>query len=156
VNRLLLRPAAKPLLFALCLLPALWLVYGAVALIVKADDIGLALARQPFAPVRWFGRGLVLGMPHFLTALSAVGTAAMLWVGGGIILHGLETFGLSALGHASHDVASAVAAMLPLGGVLEWLTGAVFSALFGLIVGGIAIVAMHSIVQPIIHSFFST
>jgi len=131
-------------------------VYGAVALIVKADDIGLALARQRFAPVRWFGRGLVISMPHFLTTLSAVGTAAMLWVGGGIILHGLETFGLTALGHASHAVAAAVAAMLPLGGVLEWLTGAVFSALFGLIVGGIAIVAMHSIVQPIMKGMRKT
>jgi len=132
------------------------LVYGAVALIVKADDIGLALARQRFAPVRWFGRGLVISMPHFLTTLSAVGTAAMLWVGGGIILHGLETFGLTALGHASHAVAAAVAAMLPLGGVLEWLTGAVFSALFGLIVGGIAIVAMHYVVQPIMKGLRKT
>ncbi len=132
------------------------LVYGAVALIVKADDIGLALARQRFAPVRWFGRGLVISMPHFLTTLSAVGTAAMLWVGGGIILHGLETFGLTALGHASHAVAAAVAAMLPLGGVLEWLTGAVFSALFGLIVGGIAIVAMHYVVQPIMKGMRKT
>jgi predicted DNA repair protein MutK len=102
------------------------------------------------------GRGLVTGMPPFLTTLSAVGTAAMLWVGGGIILHGLETFGLTALGHASHAVAAAVAAMLPLGGVLEWLTGAVFSALFGLIVGGIAIVAMHSIVQPIMKGLRKT
>lgn len=124
------------------------LVYGAVALIVKADDIGLALARRPFAPVRWFGRGLVLGMPHFLTTLSAVGTAAMLWVGGGIILHGLETFGLSALGHASHDVASAAGRLLPVGGIVEWLVGAVFSAIFGLVVGGLAIVAMHYAVQP--------
>ncbi|KPH79918.1 DUF808 domain-containing protein [Bosea vaviloviae] len=132
------------------------LVYGVVALIVKADDVGLALAQRRFAPVRLLGRALVVGMPHFLTALSAVGTAAMLWVGGGIIIHGLEEFGLTGLGHASHGLAVAAGAMLPLGGVLEWLTGAVFSAVFGLIVGGIAIVAMHYVVQPIMKSVRKT
>lgn len=132
------------------------LVYGAVALIVKADDIGLALAQQRFAPVRWFGRGLVLGMPYFLSGLSAVGTAAMLWVGGGIIIHGLEEFGLTALGHASHGLAVAAGAMLPAGGIVEWLTGAVFSAVFGLIVGGIAIVAMNYVVHPIMKGMRKT
>lgn len=132
------------------------LVYGVVALIVKADDVGLALAQRRFAPVRLLGRALVVGMPHFLTALSAVGTAAMLWVGGGIIIHGLEEFGLTALGHASHGLAVAAGAMLPLGGVLEWLTGAVFSAVFGLIIGGIAIVAMHYVVQPIMKGMRKT
>jgi predicted DNA repair protein MutK len=132
------------------------LVYGVVALIVKADDVGLALAQRRFAPVRLLGRALVVGMPHFLTALSAVGTAAMLWVGGGIIIHGLEEFGLTALGHASHGLAAAAGAMLPLGGVVEWLTGAVFSAVFGLIVGGIAIVAMHYVVQPLMKGMGKT
>ncbi len=125
------------------------LVYGVVALIVKADDAGLALAQQRFAPVRLLGRGLVVGMPHFLTALGAVGTAAMLWVGGGIIIHGLEEFGLTAIGHASHGIAAAAAKALPaLGGAIEWFTGAALSAVFGLIVGGIAIVAMHHLVEP--------
>ena len=132
------------------------LVYGVVALIVKADDVGLALAQRRFAPVRLLGRALVVGMPHFLTALSAVGTAAMLWVGGGIIIHGLEEFGLTALGHASHGLALAAGAMLPLAGILEWLTGAVFSAVFGLIIGGIAIVAMHYVVQPLMKGMRKT
>ncbi|KRE09894.1 ABC transporter [Bosea sp. Root381] len=128
-------------------------VYGAVALIVKADDAGVALARQRFAPVRLLGRGLVIGMPHFLTALGAVGTAAMLWVGGGIIIHGLEVFGLTAIGHASHAIAAAAGNALPtLGGAIEWLTGAVLSAVFGLVVGGIAIVAMHYLVEPVLKS----
>ena len=127
------------------------LVYGVVALIVKADDAGLALARQRFAPVRLLGRALVIGMPHFLTALGAVGTAAMLWVGGGIIIHGLEEFGLTAIGHASHGIAAAAAKALPaLGGVIEWFVGAVLSAAFGLIIGGIAIVAMHRLVEPVL------
>lgn len=125
------------------------LVYGVVALIVKADDAGLALAQRSFAPVRLLGRGLVIGMPYFLAALGAVGTAAMLWVGGGIIIHGLEEFGLSAIGHASHGLAVSAAAIVPLGGIVEWLVGAVFSAIFGLIVGGVAIVAMHYVVAPV-------
>ncbi|WP_164172069.1 DUF808 family protein, partial [Streptococcus pneumoniae] len=74
-------------------------VYGAVALIVKADDIGLALARSRARSViggllRGFGRGLVKGMPVFVGILGVVGTAAMIWVGGGIIVHGLESYGL--------------------------------------------------------------
>ena len=73
-------------------------VYGVVALIVKADDVGVALAKNERASViggasRAFGRGLVRGMPLFLTFLGAVGTAAMIWVGGGIVLHGLEVYG---------------------------------------------------------------
>ncbi|AMJ61317.1 DUF808 domain-containing protein [Bosea sp. PAMC 26642] len=126
------------------------LVYGVVALIVKADDAGLALAQRQFAPVRLLGRGLVIGMPYFLTALGSVGTAAMLWVGGGIIIHGLEEFGLTALGHASHELAVAAGAALPLGGAVEWFTGAALSAVFGLIVGSIAIVAMHYLVEPLL------
>lgn len=127
------------------------LVYGAVALIVKADDVGLALAQRRFAPSRLLGRGLVIGMPHFLTALGAVGTAAMLWVGGGIIIHGLEEFGLTAIGHARHGLAVMAGKALPVpGGAIEWLAGAAFSAMFGLVVGGFAVVAMHHAVQPLL------
>ena len=77
-------------------------VYGAVALIVKADDAGVALAAGGGpAPVRALGRGLVVGMPVLLKLLGLVGTAAMLWVGGGILLHGLEEYGVTAPGHAA-------------------------------------------------------
>lgn len=66
------------------------LVYGVVALIMKADDIGLHLARTARHPaLRVLGKGLVAGMPAFLTLLAGIGTAAMLWVGGGILLHGI-------------------------------------------------------------------
>ena len=74
-------------------------VYGGVALIVKMDDIGLHMARRGrFAPTRALGRGLVRGMPPFMRVLSAVGTAAMLWVGGSIVTHGLEVLGWGWLG----------------------------------------------------------
>ena len=73
-------------------------VYGVVALIVKADDFGVALANNDRASVvagmgRPLGRALVRGIPAFLTILIAVGTAAMIWVGGGIVLHGLKVYG---------------------------------------------------------------
>ena len=87
-------------------------VYGGVALIVKADDIGVALARSPSESLagrisRALGVGLVRGMPGFLRGLSVVGTAAMIWVGGGIVLHGLEEYGLGGPAHAIHAVAEA-------------------------------------------------
>jgi predicted DNA repair protein MutK len=89
-------------------------VYGAVGLIVKADDAGVALAKStstsPLGSVsRAVGRALVLGMPYFLKALGAVGTAAMIWVGGGIVVHALEEYGLPGLGHAIHAAAEAAA-----------------------------------------------
>ena len=92
-------------------------VYGVVALIVKADDVGVALARNQSS--RWpggeqgDGPGLVQGMPVFLKFLSITGTAAMIWVGGGIIVHGLETYGLTSIGHAIHAAGEAAARALP-------------------------------------------
>ena len=66
-------------------------VYGAVALIVKMDDIGLHLSRRQNKGSQAFGRGLVKAMPVTMEALTLIGTAAMLWVGGGIIVHGLRS-----------------------------------------------------------------
>ncbi|MEM7611205.1 MAG: DUF808 domain-containing protein, partial [Pseudomonadota bacterium] len=82
-------------------------VYGGVAVIVKADDAGLAMAtRGRLGATRAVGRAVVRGMPRFLVVLSTVGTAAMLWVGGSIIVHGLEGLGFSGLGHLIHDLAA--------------------------------------------------
>ena len=85
-------------------------VYGVVAIIVKADDMGLALAQigSPLgAPLRLIGRSLVRGMPIFLRVLGIVGTAAMIWVGGGILLHGIEGYGWSWPSHLLHDAGAA-------------------------------------------------
>lgn len=121
-------------------------VYGVVALIVKADDAGVALARSglraPVGPIlRGTGRGLVIGMPYFLTALAAIGTAAMIWVGGGIILHGLEEFGVTAPSAFLHDLQHAASGAVPaqLGGLVGWLTGAAGSGVVGLVVGAVLI-----------------
>ena len=85
------------------------IVYGAVALIVKMDDIGLHLAQKPGSGSQAIGRGLVAAMPKVLTVLSVVGTAAMLWVGGGIVIHGLHELGWHVPGDAVHAVEGAVA-----------------------------------------------
>ncbi|MDJ0278255.1 DUF808 domain-containing protein [Sphingomonas sp. 2R-10] len=119
-------------------------VYGVVALIVKMDDIGLALARRSSAVAQTVGRGLVKAMPVVLKALALIGTAAMLWVGGQIILHGMEEFGLAALPHLVHDTAHHVAQAVPaLGGVLDWLVNAAAAAVFGIVIGGIIAGVLH-------------
>jgi predicted DNA repair protein MutK len=118
-------------------------VYGVVALIVKLDDIGLHMAARRNPGARAFGAALVRVVPRILTALSGIGTAAMLWVGGGILLHGLEEMHVAeAIPHAFHELAHAIAVRTgPLSGVVEWVLGAIESALVGLVVGG-AIVAV--------------
>ncbi len=120
------------------------LVYGAVALIVKMDDVGLHLAGKPQAGVRKLGRGLVAAMPILLAVIATVGTLAMLWVGGSIILHQLATLGLAgpehlveAVEHTVHDASGA------LGGVLGWLSYASLAALFGLALGAVVAVTVH-------------
>lgn len=121
-------------------------VYGAVGLIVKMDDIGLHLAeRRSTAAARAFGRGLVHAMPVLLSALSLIGTAAMLWVGGGIFSHGLEELHLAAVvPHTIHDLALAAGEAIPAAhSVVEWIVGALGSAVVGVVVGAVIVAAFH-------------
>jgi predicted DNA repair protein MutK len=119
-------------------------VYGSVALIVKMDDIGLHLSLRRRAYLRAIGHGLVHLMPILLTALSLIGTAAMLWVGGGIFSHGLEEFGLGAVPHTVHDVAVAAGQAVPgAQAVVEWLVEALGSALVGIVVGAVVVAGFH-------------
>ena len=118
-------------------------VYGVVALIVKMDDVGLNLSQRGNGGVRGFGRGLVLAMPWVMKFLSVVGIAAMIWVGGGIIVHGLAEFGLAGVEHVIHDAAVAVAHAVPaIHGLLEWLVTAAGAGLVGLAIGAV-LVAIH-------------
>jgi len=121
-------------------------VYGAVGLIVKMDDIGLHLVKKTSTAAQAFGRFLLKAMPILLALLATVGTAAMLWVGGGIILHGAEVLGWHAPADLAHAAQHAVEhATGPLGGVLGWLTYAIISAVVGVILGAIVAVAVHAI-----------
>jgi uncharacterized protein len=124
------------------------IVYGAVALIVKMDDVGLHLAERPSAGARAVGRGLLLAMPRVLTLLSIIGTAAMLWVGGGIVIHGLHELGWHPPGDIVHAAEEAVAhATGALGGVLGWLTNAGLSALAGLGLGAVIAFVLHKVLR---------
>lgn len=130
-------------------------VYGAVALIVKADDVGLALAKREGRLSRVIGRGLVRGMPRVLEILSTVGTIAMLMVGGGIILHGTEVLGFGGFAHMLHDLAVAVAHAIPFAqGVLEWIVQSLLQMLFGFVVGLILIPIVSRVIGPVFASFF--
>ncbi|WP_432490991.1 DUF808 domain-containing protein [Kineococcus auxinigenes] len=114
------------------------LVYGVVGLIVKMDDIGLRLAQLPRAGVAALGRGLVKAMPRLLTVLTVVGTAAMLWVGGHILLVGADELGLHAPYEVVHHVEEAAhEAAGALGGVVGWLVNTLASAVLGLVVGAV-------------------
>ena len=111
-------------------------VYGVVAIIVKLDDIGLHMAERRPPVVRQIGRGLVRGVPRLLSSLSAIGTAAMLWVGGGILLHGFEQLGYKSFPHTVHDSANWIAAQIGiLKAATEWLANAVGAAIVGLVIG---------------------
>lgn len=123
-------------------------VYGAVGLIVKMDDIGLHMSKKASAAAQTTGRFLLRAMPVLLVLLSTVGTAAMLWVGGGIILHGLEELGVPGPAGLAHAAEHAVhAATGPLGGVLGWLTYAVASAFVGLVLGAIVAWVVHIVAK---------
>ena len=128
-------------------------VYGVVALIVKIDDIGLHLAKGRAAPLRAFGRGLVHGMPAALKALTLIGTAAMLWVGGGILVHGLEHFHLTPVPVWVEGFSHYAGTVPRVGAVTGWLAFAVGSAVVGLVVGGVIVAVMHlwHRVRPVKH-----
>ena len=113
-------------------------VYGAVAVIVKADDVGLAMAeRAGSEAVRALGRGIVRGMPVFLKVLTAVGTAAMIWVGGSIVVHAVGEIVWHAPYEVIHHIAVAVAHRVPAAveGAVEWAVTAFLDGIVGLALG---------------------
>jgi predicted DNA repair protein MutK len=120
-------------------------VYGVVGFIVKMDDIGLHMACRQARSVRAFGRGLVKAMPPLLAGLTLVGTAAMLWVGGGIIVHGLEHYGLNLAPDLIHGFQAWAGSAPLVGPATGWLAFALGSALVGLTIGGAIAGGLHLI-----------
>lgn len=121
-------------------------VYGVVALIVKMDDIGLHLAERRAVPARALGRGMVKAMPVVMSFLSGIGTVAMVWVGGGILVHGMEVLGFALPAHVIHDLAEGAAHYAgPLGGLVSWLVTAIGSGLVGLAVGAVVAFVVHKV-----------
>ena len=116
-------------------------VYGLVALLVKADDFGLHLAKGAVkpednrpGPVDNMGRTIVRIMPHIFNVIGVVGTVAMLWVGGHLVIENLAEVGVPVFHHiletAEHAVASA-------GGFVTWLVETLLSGVFGVILGAV-------------------
>ena len=120
-------------------------VYGAVAIIVKLDDIGLHMARRGSRARRAIVDALVHGVPKLMTALSVIGTAAMLWVGGGILVHGMEHYRVPLVTEAFHGLRAWAGGVPMIGGFTSWLAFAAGSAVVGLIVGGVVVGALHMI-----------
>jgi predicted DNA repair protein MutK len=118
-------------------------VYGLVAIIVKTDDFGVYLAQRRGTTTRAIGKVAVHGMPAFLRMLSFVGTVAMLWVGGAILIHGLDSYGIEGPEHIIHVISDAACGGIPsIAGLLAWLAGVVTSAAFGLVIGATTALAL--------------
>jgi predicted DNA repair protein MutK len=119
-------------------------VYGVVGAIVKMDDVGLSLTQRSSRFAQRLGNGLVAGMPKLLGALSVIGTVAMLWVGGHILLVGTDDVGWHApyglVHHAEEFVHHAVQGI---GGLLAWLLNTAASAVIGLVVGAVVVAIVY-------------
>ncbi|CAM3543163.1 DUF808 domain-containing protein [Deinococcus frigens] len=135
---------ARALILVVVALMITTLVYGVVGLIVKTDDFGVRLAASGSKAAQALGRGLVKGMPIVMAALSVIGTAAMLWVGGHIIIDGLDKFGLTWPAHTLHEISLAAGHAIPFAqGLVEWLVETLGSALVGVLLGGMIVAALH-------------
>ncbi len=123
-------------------------VYGAVALIVKMDDAGLHLAKTREGAVASFGRGLVSFMPTLLKTISVIGTLAMAWVGGGLLVHNAAELGWHGPEHWIEMVAEPIVHAMPMGmqGFMDWLIFAVLSGLAGTAIGAVIAPIVHKVV----------
>ena len=122
------------------------LVYGAVGLIVKMDDIGLHLAERADKASQALGRGLLLAMPKVMAALSVIGIAAMLWVGGQIVLHGAGLLGLHGPEELVHSIGDGAGNLLPAAsGIVTWVTEAALAGVFGVVLGALIAFVVHQI-----------
>lgn len=108
------------------------IVYGAVALLVKIDDIGLKMAKDDSRRVRHTGARIVRSMPSVFRVISVVGTVAMLWVGGHLVLANLGEVGVVVLADLLHGIADL---LHPAGGFVAWLGETLVSAVAGLLTG---------------------
>jgi len=127
------------------------LVYGTVALLVKADDFGLLLsAREHPALTRAAGRGIVRAMPAVMVSIATVGTVAMLWVGGSILVHGLHDLGwhlpYDQIKHAAELAAGTSGAA---SGVIAWVVTAGLDGVVGLAAGLVLLPVVARVLVPV-------
>ncbi len=133
---------SRAIILAFVALVVTAVVYGLVGLIVKVDDVGLHLVESGRADR--LGRFLVAAMPRVLSVLSTVGIAAMLWVGGHILLVGTDDLGwhgpYELVHHLEHSVHEATGGA---GAVLGWCVNTLCSAVVGLVVGAVVVAVLH-------------
>lgn len=134
---------AKAVILAVVAVLITALVYGVVALLVKMDDVGLRMAERDNAGSQRFGRTLVSATPKVLSVLSTVGIAAMLWVGGHILLSGADELGLHAPYALVHQLEEPLHHIAVVGGLLAWLVNTLCSAIVGLVCGGLLVALLH-------------
>lgn len=128
------------------------LVYGVVAVIVKLDDFGVLMARKGRLSVtRAAGRWTVRAVPKLLLVLTIVGTAAMLWVGGNIFIHGLHGLGVHQPFSWITETAASLAGFVSTGlaSTVNWLATAFADGVFGFVLGSMIVVFMTKIAEPI-------
>ena len=119
-------------------------VYGVVALIVKMDDLGLRMAQGSSTLGTAIGTRLVRSMPFVLSGLSIIGIAAMIWVGGGIVLHGLHEFHLTPLPDWVDHLAKSAGMAVPMAqSSVQWIVHAAGAGVFGLTLGSVIVGAHH-------------
>jgi len=127
-------------------------VYGSVALIVKMDDLGLLMSQKGrFGATRSLGRSIVKLMPGFLKLLTVVGTAAMLWVGGSIVIHGLDVMGFNWLSEKIYEWAYVAGSFAPEAwvGAAKWVATAAMDGVFGIALGVLVIPLATWVIGPI-------
>lgn len=118
------------------------IVYGAVGLLVKLDDIGLHMANRKISGVRLFGVGIIKTMPWIFKTLTVVGTLAMLWVGGHLVWKSLGDIGVAFFADSLHmveDFFHSYPAMV------AWFGDTAASIVFGLTLGVVFFYAIHHI-----------
>jgi predicted DNA repair protein MutK len=147
---------AAGLILALVAVGITTLVYGAVALLVKMDDAGLKLSEiGRLSATRAFGRGMVRAMPKVLKIIGIIGTAAMLWVGGNILVHGVDVLGwhwpYETIHHLAEEVAHAVGRAE---GFVAWAVTATVDGVIGLAVGAMLIPVVNRVIVPVFGVFF--
>ena len=132
------------------------LVYGAVAFLVKMDDAGLKLTQiGRLKATRDFGRWLVKSMPTLMGIISFVGTAAMLWVGGNIIVHGVDVLGWHWPYDTIHTIAVNVAETVGRAtGFVEWAVTALLDGIIGIALGLALIPVVTRAIAPVFSQLF--
>ncbi len=120
------------------------IVYGAVAGLVKLDDLGIWMVQRGRKLTQNIGHALVASVPYIMKTLSVVGTTAMFLVGGSIVLHGISPIG--------HAVEHLLSTEVPAGG-LRTLSSMLCDLIAGVVVGGLCAVIWHYLKTPVASGF---